>query len=487
MSEPRGRVRGGWRAVAGGVLAATVLVGACANGSDDDTASVSATTAGAAVTPAGDTGGAVSATTSAATSSGASATTAAGTATTIASGGDASTEATTPATAPGSTGAPVTPAVLDPSAYGRDVIYTATIAVEVDDVAGAASRALTAVIAGNGILFGQHTVSDPEPRTELTFKVPPTAFQATLDALAGLGRLVDQTVGADDVTAAVVDLESQIRTAEVSVIRLRSLLDEATDVPTIVGLENELRNRETDLERLRGQLRTIQDQVALATITLTITRTPVPVPTAAFTVQQSLAAGAGAECPEPKRGAFSLTVDEGDTATVCYVVTNRGDTALADVTLVDDALGLDTEALAVVEGDLDSPLAPGKRLVLAGETVVSADVRSTPVVTAVPVDAAGTALGTPVRETATARLEIEDEGPRFGDALGGSARALVWVGVALALLVAVLLPFAWVPILGAVIVRWSRRRRARRDAATPPAAAPPPPAAEPEREREPVS
>jgi hypothetical protein len=106
------------------------------------------------------------------------------------------------------------------------------------------------------------------------------------------------------------------------------------------------------------------------------------------------------------------------------------------------------------------------------------------------VDADGNRLGGSLEETATARLAVDDDGPGFGDALGGSARVLAWLGVALALLAAVLLPFLWIPALVVVLVTWSRRRRARRDGpAAAPAGSPTPPAppAEPEREREPVS
>ena len=382
------------------------------------------------------------------------------------------------------------PAVaVDPSTYGRDIVYTATVAVEVDDVAAATRRAMTAVATAGGLLFGQHTVTDPEPRTELTFKVPPAGFQGTLDALEGLGTLVDQTVGADDVTATVVDLQSQIATMEVSVERLRTFLAGATDVPTVAALEGELRNRETDLERLRGQLRTVQAQVALATITLTITQAPVPVPSAAVSLEVALAEGAGAACPvgrlDGRRGGPTVAVDAGGTATVCYVVTNTGDTAVGDVAVVDEPIGLTARDLTVVEGDRSSPLAPNARLVLRAEVVVDADVGSAPVASAVPVAADGTPLGDAVRATATARLRLADDHPTFAGALRASGRALVWVGVALALVVAVTLPFAWIPLLGLALVALSRRRRSH------PAASPASPAspAEPadDDEREPVS
>ena len=90
------------------------------------------------------------------------------------------------------------------------------------------------------------------------------------------GQLVDQQISADDVTDRIVNFESRIITAEASVLRLRKFLEEATNIDNVALLERELLNRETDLETLRGQLRTLQDQVSLATITLTINQLPEP-------------------------------------------------------------------------------------------------------------------------------------------------------------------------------------------------------------------
>src|SRR5207248_8141653 len=88
--------------------------------------------------------------------------TGAATATTAASaapsGGDRAAPTTTPASTAGGEGTPSLPSVaVDPATFGRDVVYTATVALEVDDVAGATRRATAAVTAAGGFLFGQHT------------------------------------------------------------------------------------------------------------------------------------------------------------------------------------------------------------------------------------------------------------------------------------------------------------------------------------------
>jgi hypothetical protein len=388
----------------------------------------------------------------------------------------AATETTTvggPTGAPGATvdpagtpgeAPPVTPL---PTSYGRDVIFTADVDVEVEDVGRAADEALLAVQAVGGFLFGQHTLSDP-PGTELVFKVPPSGFPVALDGLGELGTPLGQTVSAEDVTSVVVDLESRITTAEASVTRLRALIDQAADVPTIVSLEAELRSRETELETLRGQLRTVEAQVSLATITLTLTEIPPPDVEVEISLEQAIVRGTDATCPDDDdmpRGEPSIEVVEDDVVTVCYVITNEGEAAFTGLTLDDEPLEVDASDLTMVAGTLDDPLLPNDRVVLSVEVTVVEDVTSAPVVHAVPVPGPGVAPG-PVDIGSRAEISLEGDGfPGVGESMGASAGVLVWIVGALVLVLAVLVPFLWIPAIGLAIALLLRRRDRRRAAA----------------------
>ena len=153
---------------------------------------------------------------------------------------------------------------------GRSIVYVGMMLVEVEDVRLATQQAQLAIAGLGGLVFSQHTTTEPTPRTELTFKVLPEDFPEAMRRLEALGDLKSQQVSADDVTERVVDLESRIITSRASVERLRTFLASATELETVAELESQLLARETDLERLRGQLRTIQDLVALATVSITL-------------------------------------------------------------------------------------------------------------------------------------------------------------------------------------------------------------------------
>ncbi|MBN2113369.1 MAG: DUF4349 domain-containing protein [Acidimicrobiia bacterium] len=364
-------------------------------------------------------------------------------------------------------------AVLQPGDFGRSIVYTAGLEIEVDDVIAAGRRALVELQGLGGVLFGQETTSGPEPRSVLTIKVLPENFAAALERLTGLGTLISQNVYADDVTERVVDLQSRISTAEASVERLREFLAGATTTRDVADLEAQLLQRETDLEVLRGQLRTLQDQVALATIVLVLTQ---PYPGPEFEMVQTAYPGhdGGAGCP----GSEELDLDEGAPFTICYEVVNTGDTHLGDLEVRDDGLDLDPDDLIVLAGDPAALLPPGGRLLMAYETEADPELYPGPYLKVSAVDANGAPLHLQVLESVerlTLEVEPDDSLPGFGDALGSAWHGLQRFGGALIVVGGALLPWLWVPAL-MVLAWWWLRRRRRAAAASAPAVPPAPPA-----------
>lgn len=348
----------------------------------------------------------------------------------------------------------VTPVAL-PNQIGRDIIFTAEMTVAVTDVGAAGEEAAGEIQRLGGFLFGQRTTGPPSPSSVLTFKIQPEDFQAALTALGAIGELRDQNVTANDVTERIVDLESRIQTAAASVERLRTLLADATDIEAIVELESELLVRETELETLRGSLRTLQDQVALATIVLTITEAAsnpeLMVETTAYPGHDS-----GMSCP----GDVELEVETSSETTVCFEIFNTGDTWLTDFELRDPVLDVELDDLVVIFGDPTGRLEPGDSLILAAEVTPERDLRTQTTVTAQAVDEEGTTLGTrPVSQTETLFVNTIDPGgiPTFSEGLEASWELLVRIGQTLILVLGALIPFFWVPVL--VWFLWTRTRR----------------------------
>ena len=121
---------------------------------------------------------------------------------------------------------------------GRSIVYVGSMFVEVEDVRQATQQAQLAIAGLGGLVFSQHTTTEPVPRTELTFKVLPEDFAEAMRRLEALGDLKSQQISADDVTERVVDLESRIITSRASVERLRSFLEKATELEAVAELES---------------------------------------------------------------------------------------------------------------------------------------------------------------------------------------------------------------------------------------------------------
>lgn len=341
---------------------------------------------------------------------------------------------------------------------GRKIIFTANLQIEVDDVIAAGAQVENAIAGLGGILFGQETTTGDRPRSVLTIKIAPERFDDALDRLTGVGELISQTVFADDVTDRVVDLESRIATAEVSVDRLRVLLESAAGIEDVVVLERELLQRETDLEMLRGQLRTLEDAVALATIVVVLTEPEPDLPEPVLEVTQTAYAGvdSGDGCP----GAEDLTIDEGEPMTICFELFNSGDTALADIEVRDHGLDMDEDDVMVVEGDLSVPLQPGDRIILAFETETDRMHYTAVDVSATPVDEDGDPLRIGfVLDVSEASLDIipDDSLPGFMDSLRAAWGALLKVVGVVVLAAGAAIPFLWVPVIAGGVWWWRRR------------------------------
>jgi hypothetical protein len=155
------------------------------------------------------------------------------------------------------------------------VISTARVHLAAADLEGARDELDGLLGAYGGHVATEQTTKDDDgeaERSELELRVPARHFDRLMADLEELGTVSSSNRERMDVTDEVIDVESRIRTQEVSLDRLRGFLGEATDVNAMIRLEGEIARREADLASLRGQQEYLEDQTSLATIMLTMTR-----------------------------------------------------------------------------------------------------------------------------------------------------------------------------------------------------------------------
>jgi len=360
----------------------------------------------------------------------------------------------------GAGGASVTPTAAD---LGRKLIFTAFLNVGVDDVPAASAEATAIIEDLGGFLFGQSTQGGSQPISELTFKVLPDDFNRALDQLGTVGELRNQTVTTDDVTERVVDLTSRIEVAELGVARLRIALEETVGLEDYAEVERLLLDRESQLEVMRGQLRTLQDRIDLATITLTLTQDRVE-----NGIEVRMTSFEGFDEGRSCSGDRDLRVEENTDVTICFELTNVGDQTLTDIVLTESVLEIDGDTeLIPVFGDL-AELAPGQSVLVAYETEVERTLRLRTRVVATPTDGASSEPAGPSvtgQDNAEIRTFASEDGPGFGDGFGAAVALLKGLWTVVTVTIGFLLPLLILTPLAVLAWRGvsaARRRRPTR-------------------------
>ena len=162
-------------------------------------------------------------------------------------------------------------AAVAPAVYDRKLARRADISITVPDVDAAASKVRVIAASAKGLVVAEAISSEPDDPalggfSTITISVPTDELDATLDRLAGLGKVHSRNASTDDVTAQYIDTESRVKTMEASVERVRALMGQATKLGDIVSLEAELSRRQADLEATQTQLAALKDSVALSPV-----------------------------------------------------------------------------------------------------------------------------------------------------------------------------------------------------------------------------
>ena len=154
-----------------------------------------------------------------------------------------------------------------PVRMGEQVIRTAQVSVEVDDVDAASATIEESAARNEGFVQNQSINNfDGDSVANFTVRIPVVNLEDFLSEVSELGEVRNQTIDAQDVTLEVIDLEARISTLEQSIARLRELQQQAQSVADLVAVEAELASRQAELESLTSRRDYLANQVDLATV-----------------------------------------------------------------------------------------------------------------------------------------------------------------------------------------------------------------------------
>lgn len=149
----------------------------------------------------------------------------------------------------------------------REVIRTANVSMEVDDVGDAVVGISEAATDLDGSIQSRNiTTYEDDATANVTIRIPAGNLDAFLTTLPLIGTVVNTTVDAQDVTLEVIDLEARIGSLEASIARLRDLQAQASSISDLVAVEAELASRQAELESLTARRDYLANQVDLSTV-----------------------------------------------------------------------------------------------------------------------------------------------------------------------------------------------------------------------------
>jgi ABC-type Fe3+-hydroxamate transport system substrate-binding protein len=181
-----------------------------------------------------------------------------------------------PGTAPGSTdiGA-LTPDQV--AVQGPKVIRQAQLTVSV--ASGSFDKRLADVRAlverENGFIAGTDAQANPQTNEQIrtgvvTFMVPADKFDETIDQLATLGKVQNEHISGQDVSAQYVDLQARLGNEMAQRDAMLALLRRAQSISDIIAVQTQLGQITQQIEELKGQIAYLDHNTSYSTVTVSI-------------------------------------------------------------------------------------------------------------------------------------------------------------------------------------------------------------------------
>ena len=193
------------------------------------------------------------------------------------------------APAPDKSASTVAPAPNQPApmpVQGPLVIRQAQLTVSVS--AGSFDSKLTAVRhlveLEQGFIAGTDAQVNPQTSDEnirsgvISFMVPAKNFDEAIDELAKLGKVQNEHISGQDVSAQYVDLQARLANAQAQRNAMLALLQRAQSVSDIIAVQNQLGQITQQIEELKGQIQYLDHNTSFSTISVNIVEAGAPAP-----------------------------------------------------------------------------------------------------------------------------------------------------------------------------------------------------------------
>lgn len=136
-----------------------------------------------------------------------------------------------------------------------------------------------------GFISGTDAQANPSSNDQIrtgviTFMVPATRFDDTIDQLSKLGKVQNEHISGQDVSGQYVDLNARLVNAESQRTAMLALLAQARNINDIITVQNQIGQITGEIEQIKGQIKYLDTNTAYSTVTVSMTESGAPVASA---------------------------------------------------------------------------------------------------------------------------------------------------------------------------------------------------------------
>ena len=161
---------------------------------------------------------------------------------------------------------------LPTDAAEQKIIYTGDLNLETTDF-DAATRSLSALAEELGGYVENSSIGSSSRGyrwADYTIRIPSGQFQRFFEQAGELAHETWRSTNQENITEVYYDTAGRLKTQQVKLERLQTLLAQAKNMEDIITIESAISETERNIENLSGTLRRYDSQVALSTITVNL-------------------------------------------------------------------------------------------------------------------------------------------------------------------------------------------------------------------------
>ncbi|HEU4573229.1 MAG TPA: DUF4349 domain-containing protein [Candidatus Limnocylindrales bacterium] len=193
-----------------------------------------------------------------------------------------------PEAQPAPTSAPTGPQIAAADALapapGLLIVHTGKLAVRVDAIAASIDRASSIATGAGGYVAASRTSgAGADATATIDLRIPAARWDTTLTAIRGIGTVLDQEIGSDEVTGQVIDLDARVANLRATEAALQAIMAKATKIDDILSVQKQLTDTRGEIEQLTAKAAGLRDRAAFGSLSVALSlpapaATPKPAP-----------------------------------------------------------------------------------------------------------------------------------------------------------------------------------------------------------------